>query len=324
MSNKILYFSDTDLGSTLQSLLSNALKPNTHRTYSNAQNRYLNFCTIYDRVACPSSEETLLFFISYLFKDGLKGSSIRVYLSGVRNLHINSGVTYIGNTQRMLMALKGANVLSSPPTRKEPITFVILSGMLDLLKGRSDCLLLRAAMTLAFFGCLRAGEFCLGDMEVFDPKIHLCLADVTMLAKGSFSLLLKVSKTDKLSNGVTVYVGCSGDSVCSACAMKEFLQTRCLNKAKAPLLADSYGNVLRRSYFVSTTKLLVSMLGLPPGNYSGHSYRAGAATSGAEAGFDNWELKMLGRWNSEAYNIYLINPQIVSSFASRLVDHSVK
>ena len=101
--------------------------------------------------------------------------------------------------------------------------------------------------------------------------------------------------------------------------MVRHLKLRSLSPGSAPLFADMQGNILQRNYFVSTTKLLVSMLGLPSDRFSGHSYRAGSATTGADAGFDNWEIKMLGRWNSEIYNIYLRNPKIVSSFAKHLV-----
>ena len=86
--NKSLYVADLDLGFTLRKLLDNAIKPNTKRTYSSAQKRFIKFCVMYDLDPLPASEDTVLYYISFLFRDGLKGSSIRVYLSGLRNLHI--------------------------------------------------------------------------------------------------------------------------------------------------------------------------------------------------------------------------------------------
>ena len=315
-----IYVSDLDLGVTLNTLLDKALKPNTQRTYNHAQNRYLNFCTLYNIEPCPATEESLLYYIAYLFKDNLKGSSIRVYLAAIRSLHVNAGIPYISNTPRILMALKGANVLSSPPSRKDPITFDILCRMLELLSSRADKVMLESSMSLAFFGCMRAGEICLPDNAIFDAKIHLCVEDVTLQDDKSFVILLKSSKTDQFSNGVKIFVGCSGHKVCAYCSMNKLLRLRSSSPGSAPLFADLQGNILRRNYFVSTTKLLVSMLGLPSDRFSGHSFRAGSATSGADAGFDNWEIKMLGRWNSEIYNIYLRNPKVVSSFARRLVN----
>jgi hypothetical protein len=86
----------------------------------------------------------------------------------------------------------------------------------------------------------------------------------------------------------------------------------------SPLFLDQSGHILTKSRFVSSTKLLLALLGYDPSKYSGHSFRAGAATTGADKGFDNWQLKMLGRWASNAYNVYLRNPKVVASFATLL------
>ena len=101
-----------------------------------------------------------------------------------------------------------------------------------------------------------------------------------MLPNRSLSVLLKSSKTDAFSEGVKVFVGCLGHEVCSYCSMARYLECRVSAPSSAPLLVDQRGFVLRRAYFVSTTKLLVAMLGLPASNFSGHSFRAGSATTG--------------------------------------------
>jgi hypothetical protein len=325
VSNYNLYFPDLDLGLTLKTLLDHALRPNTKRTYSSAQNRFLRFCLLYDFEPCPVTEDVLLYYISYLFKDHLKGSTIRVYISAIRNLHVSNGVSFIGYTPKIAMALKGANVLSDPPSRKEPITFSILSALIPLLSGRCDAIMMEAVFSLAFFGCLRCGEFCVTDSAPFDPSVHPCIGDVLLLPvkEKMFSLLLKVSKTDAFNAGVKVYVGCSGAAICAYCSMKRYLASRGHLEISQPLFVDPNGNVLRRRYFVSTVKLLLSFLSLDPSRFSGHSFRAGAATSGAQIGMDNWEIKMLGRWSSEAYNVYIRNPKIAAKFAKRLASDVV-
>jgi hypothetical protein len=45
----------------------------------------------------------------------------------------------------------------------------------------------------------------------------------------------------------------------------------------------------------------------------------GAATTAGDSHFRDWEVKMLGRWSSTAYNVYLRNPKVTATFASRLV-----
>jgi hypothetical protein len=53
------------------------LKPNTKITYSSAQNKYVNFCEIYNLPVIPATEDNLLLYVAYLFEDGLKESSIK-------------------------------------------------------------------------------------------------------------------------------------------------------------------------------------------------------------------------------------------------------
>jgi hypothetical protein len=319
LSKLCFYVPDTELGGTLKLLFNNSLKASTLKTYTSAQNRFLKFCNLYRFSAYPVSEDTLLFYISYLFQDGLKGSSIRVYLSAVRNLNIMHNCPVPQHTPKVLMALRGAATLSSPPSRKLPITFDILEKILPLLTNRQDGIMLSLAMTTAFFGCLRAGELCLPDHTVFNPAIHVCFNDITIcFTEKYFKLRLKVSKTDKFSNGTIVHIGCSGKLICSYCTMCLYIAGRHNAHPNSPLFVDKSGHILTKSNFVSTTKLLLSLLGFDASKFSGHSFRAGAATTGANKGFDDWQLKMLGRWASNAFNIYLRNPKIFASFATML------
>jgi hypothetical protein len=73
--------------------------------------------------------------------------------------------------------------------------------------------------------------------------------------------------------------------------------------------------------FVKYTKQFIKELGLDKKAYSGHSYRIGGATSGAAAGFTSHELKILGRWNSEAYLGYIRTPEhALFNFAKRMAN----
>jgi hypothetical protein len=319
----ITMFAVDELAVTSGFLMSSALKPSTKKTYTCAQQKYLIFCGIYKFEPTPVSEETLLLYVAYLFDLGFKCSSIRVYLSAIRSLHVYSGVEYPTNMVRLQLALKGAATQSAPPIHKLPITFSVLTKMLHAIRGRFDVLLFNSVMTLAFFGCFRASEIVISDNRPYDASTHLSFDDLTILPKEkSMCIYLKKSKTDVLSQGVSVYVGCSGNDVCAYCMMCKYLVYRSTIPNNAPssaLFLDILGNPLKKEYFLSTTRLALSMAGFNPSKFSGHSYRSGAATTAGDRGFTEWELKMMGRWKSTAYNVYLRNPKIVSTFAKRLV-----
>jgi hypothetical protein len=258
-------------------------------------------------------------YVAFLFAKGLKGSTIKVYLSALRSLHVFSNLVPPIHSEKLLLALKGATKLSTPPDRKLPITYQLLSEILPNLAGRHDELMLKTAMCVTFFGCFRAGEVCLPDKDTFNAGQHLTYGDITIdTLVTTITIKLKQSKTDTLNQGVTVKIGCSGTEVCAYCLMRRYMVQHPCPFPTSPLFLDCNKQVLRKCHFISTTKLTLALAGYDPSLYSGHSFRAGSATTGANAGFSAWELKMLGRWSSDAYQIYLRNPELASAFAHRL------
>jgi hypothetical protein len=308
-----------DLGTVAERLVDSGLKPSTLKTYASAQRSYIKFCDDHALVAVPTSNSTLLLYVAHLFARGLKGSSIKVYLAGVRNLHVSRAIPFPEYSPQLQLALRGAVNLSAAPIRKLPITFVVLTDIFVFLLHRHDEQMLKAVMSLAFFGCFRAGELCLPDKTHFDPNLHLTCGDVVFHeAERYVTVVLKRSKTDVANAGVGIHVGCSGDTICAYCLLVAYRGTRSEFSPSSPLFVDCFGTILSNSYFQMSTKLLLAAAGYDSSKYSGHSFRAGSATSAANVGFSDWELKMLGRWRSDAYNVYLRNPKIVNTFAKRL------
>ena len=74
------------------------------------------------------------------------------------------------------------------------------------------------------------------------------------------------------------------------------------------LFQFSNGCVMTRALFVQQTKMYLSLLGFNSSQYSGHSFRSGGATTAAAAGLLDWEIKLLGRWTSDAYRRYIRTP----------------
>ena len=56
---------------------------------------------------------------------------------------------------------------------------------------------------------------------------------------------------------------------------------------------------------MTTLKQGLRSAGLDMNHFSGHSLRIGAATSAAAAGVPDHLIKILGRWQSEAYQLYI-------------------
>lgn len=321
-SSSVIYLSlfqfSERLDKTTNKLVNAALKDSTLKTYSSAQRKFISFCEEHNLTSVPASNETLSLFISNLHEQGFKGSSIHVYLSGIRNLHITKDHVPPVLSPKLKLQLKGANNLSAPTIRKLPITFDLLCKMIHKLKDMPDELVLKTVMATAFFGCFRAGELCVTGSGGFNSELHLSQSDVTIdYYNHAIVIKLKSSKTDKERKGVLVNVGCSQVDICAHCFMIQML-TNVKPSSEVPLFSVCGGSPLTREYFCSIIRLLLTMLNIDPTHYSGHSFRAGAATSAGNVELSSWELKKLGRWSSDCYNIYLRNPKVVNSFATKL------
>ena len=70
---------------------SSALAVSSYKTYKAAENKYLSFCNNFSLQPLPCTEATLCYFVACLGQQGLAHSSIRTYLSGVRQLQIAHG-----------------------------------------------------------------------------------------------------------------------------------------------------------------------------------------------------------------------------------------
>lgn len=304
-----------------QEMVENSHRDNTKQTYSAAQRRYFNFCKKYkiDNI----SEETLLMYVAYLNEEGLKVSSIKVYLAAVRSYYVAKGWGNImDGYYRLKLAIKALELVSEPPKVKLPVTLELLDRIWSIVHRDYDGHLFLAAMCLGFFGCLRCDEFTVKNE--FNVAKHLCTDDVVFLNIDSFSVVrarIKRSKTDHLNKGFLVYLPCMCPHACAHCSMHSYmtlLQAPC--PPGTPLFRHVDNKILTKSEFVKQLKFYISKLGIPIDNYSGHSLRTGLATTAAAAGLSDWEIKMLGRWSSDAYLRYIrLAPTYMVNLTRKLV-----
>ena len=230
-----------------------------------------------------------------LWADNLTHASIKVYLSAVRSLHIDHGLSdpFVNCLclQRLLRGIKLDHLRA-------------IQHGLDF--SRRDHVMLWAACCLGFFGFLRAGEFTVNS--AFQPSIHMTVADLqagSLVNPTCFKVHIKCSKTDPFRMGCDIYVGRGEGLVCPIRALGNFLALR--GSSEGPLFTFSDGRPLTRQQLSSTVQSILHSAGYT-GSYSGHSFRIGAATTAAARGVPDHLIKTLGRWSSDAYQIYIRTP----------------
>ena len=136
-------------------------------------------------------------------------------------------------------------------------------------------------------------------------------------------LFLRRSKTDPLGQGIAIYLGRTGASICPVQALLAYMAVRPLGLS-GPLFCFPDGSPLCRDHLIKEVRSILAAKGLNPAHYSGHSFRIGAATSAAAAGIPDHAIKMLGRWSSSAYTLYLRTPPVqLAAYSAQLASPSV-
>ena len=249
----------------------------------------------------------------------LKHKTIKAYLSGLRftQIHLGGGNPFLNDAMPQLeYVLKGIKRVQAhqakPPNQRLPTTGDIMRSLHAVWISEPsdpDKVMLWAAACVGFFGFLRAGEFTSPSLNAFDPEVHLCLSDVALDSHTSPSMVrlrIKQSKTDPFRLGVDVFLGSTGGNICPVQAIIRYITVRSPNPG--PLFVTQEGSPLTRAMLVTRLHAALQQAGIPSSQYSGHSFRIGAATTAARNGMEDSLIQTLGRWKSEAYKIYIRIP----------------
>ena len=192
--------------------------------------------------------------------------------------------------------------------QKLPITPHILQRIRLLLDLHKPCdILFWATCLLAYFGLLRKSNLLPISAKQFNPSKHPCRGDITK-ASGGLALHIKASKTIQFGERIHLlplpYM--QGHPLCPVTAITALLchQPRQL-AASSPLLTLPAGQLLTQPAFLSQLRALLQACGLPASDYSGHSFRRGAASAMFQAGLPGEVIQIMGDWKSDAYKLYL-------------------
>ncbi len=258
-------------------------------------------------------------FVAFLAEENVAHRSIKSYLSAVRHLQISQGFQppLIGGMTHLEQVLKGIESTQAKRGPKPRPRLPIMPDVLRKLRASwepsvepFDHSMLWAAAVVCFFGFFRAGELTVPSDASYDPSVHLNFGDVAVdsLTKPSLVCIrLKTSKTDPFREGVDVFIGPSGDDLCPVKALAAYLVAR--GGRAGMLFHFRDGRLLTRARFVSRVRLALERAGLNYKAYAGHSFRIGAATTVARCGLNEATIKLLGRWESAAYLLYVKTPR---------------
>lgn len=293
--------------------------------------KYLDFCQQSGITPLPVTEHSLIHFVAFVVNQGLKHQTIKSYITAVRHLQVvgGGGDPKIGDMAQLALALRGTRKeqLGLPKRPRLPITPSVLLRMRSVWDCQAtdwDHIMLWAACCLGFFGFLRSGEFTVPDDGSFDPAQHLSFSDIAADNPANprmLSIRIKQSKTDPFRMGVSIFVSRTDTSrLCPVAALLSYLALR--GPGEGPLFRFKDGRALTRTRLIDAVRKTLAKAGLNPEAYSGHSFRIGAATTAAACGVPVDTIKTLGRWKSQAYQLYVRLPRDQLASISRTLASS--
>ena len=272
----------------------------------------------------------MLLFVTYLAKERLSYTTIKVYLAAIRNLDTTARMHHTYQEQltpyleQVLQGIKKQQLTHAPTRERLLITVDIMADIWAVLSHSPKdyhCIMMWAACCLGFFGFLRCGEFTVPNQSEFDGNIHLSVTDIAVDSKTSPSVIqvsIKQSKTDPFRKGVQLFLGRTDHHICPVKGILPYLALR--GTKPGPLFITQDNKFLTRQLFSAALSKVLKATGLDSCKYNTHSFRIGAATSGKQAGISDVHIKMLGRWQSSTYQQYIRTPQQqLASLSAQLV-----
>lgn len=259
----------------------------------------------------PSTSATVALFVAYLTHKQLGPKTILTYLSAVGYVHKMLSLSDPTQSYLIQKLVHGAFRLRPSADVRLPITVPILNKLIDAADHVAnviyDRVLIQAMFLFAFSCFARIGELTYTSADTTQNILQL--SDVaTEIPAGStqassISVTFRMFKHNTKGSPKTITFSHGPTQLSGVAALIRYLQVR--PRSPGPLFCLADGSHVTRSYFDKFLHKCLSFCRLDSSRYKGHSFRIGAATHAANRGVSDGSIKMMGRWNSDAFKKYI-------------------
>jgi site-specific recombinase XerD len=260
-----------------------ARSESTWRAYRSDWADFVQWCSTHGSAPVPAAPETVAYYLTHLAETGLRVSTIRRRLASISVVHQTSG--HASPTRDRLVRDQMAGIARSIGVAQEVATPALTEDVRSMVAAMDHSphgLRDRALILVGFAAALRRSEIAALDV-----------ADIRKVTEG-IEVCIRRSKTDQIGAGEIVPVPYgSHHATCPVRALDEWmlaLDERPSN-GPSPALFRSIsrdGWLLDRMSGQAVGEVVAraaKRAGLDPkGQWTGHSLRAGLATSAAKAG----------------------------------------
>jgi integrase len=275
-----------------ESLISNSKADNTLKAYRSDWSDFALWCGKFGKQPLPATPNTVALYIADLSQTH-KPATIQRRIASISQAHQVAGFDTPTKAAEVQLVWQGIRrTKGTSQTEKSPLRAAqvrdIMEQIPDTLAGKRD----RALLLLGFFGGFRRSE--LAALEVADVKWVEDGAEVT----------IRRSKTDQEGAGRKLGIprGRTAET-CPVRSLQAWLDASGISAGPIFYSMNRHGGLLGAltgQGVAIIVKRHVEAVGLNPDDFSGHSLRAGHATSAAANGATEGEIMRMTGHRSEA------------------------
>ncbi len=280
---------------TAAGLARESRSPRTRSAYRYQWEAFMAWCDARGADALPAKPAVLAAYVAdRATVAGWKVATLGQALSAISYTHRMAGLPSPVGHPMVAATWEGARrTLGTAQRRAAPAVVSELCSMIGgLALGRLVGLRDRALLTTGFAGAFRRSEL-----------VALDVADLTFTNDGLVVAVLR-SKTDQEGAGATVGLPFGGNpETCPVRSMRAWLEASNTIDGAVFRAVNRHGCIGPRLAGADVSRIVkrcAARAGLDARRYSGHSLRAGLATSAASAGKSDRAIMAQGRWRSRA------------------------
>ena len=295
-------------------VMSNAWAESTRESYSSGILAYHVYCDVKglpEELRAPASQANITSFITSL-AGSYSGSTISNYVCGIRAWHILHGMEWRLNSAETEAALRGAERLAPPSSKRkkrQPYTPEFMAKLREhlALEDPFDAAVF-ACLTTCFYAAARLGEFVVPRLDAFSPACHVTTANlrVDRNSDGLEVMVLHLPHTKSAPlEGEDVFWSSHPGPTDPYEALDNHRRINQPSESNH-LFAYRHKNQLRpltKTAFVKRLAAAARSAGLDP--LQGHGIRIGATLFYLLLGLPIEAMKVMGRWGSDAFLRYL-------------------
>ena len=268
--------------------------PRTLDAYRLQFGTFAAWCTSRGLEALPALPTTVAAYLVARVDAGRKVASIGLALSAIGAVHKTAG--HVSPTVHPAVTATWEGIrrtLGTAQRRAAPAAVDELRAMLEALPAVGLGAVRDRALLLVGF----AGAFRRSELEALD------VADLSFRSEG-LVVNVRRSKTDQLGEGAEVAIAEGAHAAtCPVRAVRAWLELAGVAEGAVFRSVDRHGHVGERLDGAEVSRIVkraAKRAGLDASRFSGHSLRAGLATTAAKLGRADRSIMRQGRWASRA------------------------